>query len=322
MDVFIVAGQRMFFLSLFIATGFILSYFKLLKASLLKWMADSLYGILLPIVIFNSFYTSFRLEILLESVRFVCFFVLSLVIALAIGLVYGKCRKTPALIMGPLLFSGLFLNSGYISLSLVQTLFSGPNSMYADERALLYNTLAIIINNLFIGFTGNLVMTWFAPDEADRNKPNLRQILINPPLIGFLLGVICYILKLQLPGAAAQTLSLIGRATPLWAMIVLGAMLCQCHWKTIFGDIEKYILSVIRLLATPLLLFLIARLFGGDQTLLLSLLIITGAPVVAIMPVFAKRNGMDANWGSGYTFLSTLLSMITLPLLITFVTML
>ena len=101
--------------------------------------------------------------------------------------------------------------------------------------------------------------------------------------------------------------------TPL-AMILAGLLLAQADLKQIFRAPKVYILSGIRLLGLPFLFMGILYLCGARGIRLSIPVLITAMPVAANLAMMAEKFERDAYLSAQIVFLSTLLSVITIPI--------
>ena len=99
--------------------------------------------------------------------------------------------------------------------------------------------------------------------------------------------------------------------TPL-AMIVSGIMIAQSDIKAALKKLGVYMVCAARLLV-PFALIPLFMLFKADETAVNTTLIAASAPVAASTVMFANRYGKDGVYASEIFALSTLLSVITMP---------
>lgn len=101
------------------------------------------------------------------------------------------------------------------------------------------------------------------------------------------------------------------------SMIYIGFLLAEANLKEVMKDKEVYIFCILSLIITPI----IAKAFGGlflDGMPLAVLVILMGTPPGALLPSFVESYGKSARRASQYVFMSTILSLITLPLVAEF----
>ena len=99
-------------------------------------------------------------------------------------------------------------------------------------------------------------------------------------------------------------------------MIVIGATLGPVDLREAFSHKKIYILSLVRLVLTPLLGYFLLKPFVHNDVLLLSLFVILACPSGAVNTPLSIQYGYDPTYSSEVIMVTTALSMVTLPLLI------
>ena len=94
----------------------------------------------------------------------------------------------------------------------------------------------------------------------------------------------------------------------------LGATLTKNNPKEILGDWRVYITAVMRLIVIPLAIYYIGRIFITDKMFLNTLVVGAAIPTASFCALFAKEFGGDDVLASKYIFISTLLCLVTIPL--------
>ena len=133
----------------------------------------------------------------------------------------------------------------------------------------------------------------------------LKDSFLNLVFISGTIGFICFAKSIVLPFSANTTVCL--------SMIYIGFLLAEANLKEVMKDKEVYIFCILSLIITPI----IAKAFGGlflDGMPLAVLVILMGTPAGALLPSFVESYGKSARRASQYVFMSTILSLITLPL--------
>lgn len=299
----------------YMVVGLICRRTGLLQEKVVNWLTSLVVYFLLPMLVFNSLYQSFSLALLRQSGVFLLFLVVGTALSCLAAWGTGRLLKMGGDRLGPLVFSALFCSAGFITLPLVQTVFSGEGALFRDESAVLYASLAVILVNLFLGCSGQMLIERFAKGKIEGGFA-ARKMILNPAVLAFVLGLVLAVSGLRLPPVVETGAVWVGKATAPIAMLVLGAMLAGCKAKEIFLDRKMYLICAVRLLVVPLAIFALANLFTNNHTLTLTLAIVIGTPVASVLPACALRGGADAKWSANYTFISTVLSAVTLPLIV------
>jgi len=205
-------------------------------------------------------------------------------------------------------FSAAFSNAGFIGIPLVTA------TVGAD--AVFYIAFFVAMLNILQWIYGVAVIT-------EKKMTVNVSTLLHPLILGTALGLVLFFTGLgaKLPTTVSGTLAGISALNAPLAMIIMGVYLAQADLKTLWTDKHLYILSAVRLILIPLLtlalLWALHMLIPTiNTTLVLALLIAAIAPVGANVAVYAQLHNKDYVYASKTVVLSTLLSLVTMPLIV------
>lgn len=200
-------------------------------------------------------------------------------------------------------FSAAFSNAGFIGIPLVQATFG--------NSAVLYISILIVLVNFLQWTYGVFTIT----DDINAMKPKI--VLSNPIFLAVILGLIIYTSGFQMPEIASSILSTVSAINTPLAMMLSGVYLAQSNLGLMLKDKRAYLVSFVRLLLIPLVLIVLFRLIPiGNETMKLVVLLAGAAPVGANVAIFAEQYEKDYVAGIEYVCVSTLLCILTLPLVI------
>ena len=136
-------------------------------------------------------------------------------------------------------------------------------------------------------------------------------------VIAIVIGLLLFLTRLPVPSVVVSTLGYIaGMNTPV-AMILLGTYMARLPIRQILLERRAYLCVVLRLLVIPALTLLVFSLLPfGDRGVLLTVFLASATPVGANICVFAQQNNCDYELSVVTVCLSTLLSAVTVPLLV------
>ena len=209
-------------------------------------------------------------------------------------------------------FCAMFSNCGFLGIPLAAALF--PNA----PEVTVYVSLANVTNTFLLLTLGVGILS----DRRGSNPKEMLMALMRPVTFAMILGAICSVAGLGTlaPSVVSYSDTLAQLTTPL-SMTVLGFELSRLSLKSLFCDARVYIASAIRLLLSPLLAFSILVLlryaFGVNvpYTLFSAMLIVTAVSTAASASAMSLAHGIKGNLAACATLMSTLLCVITLPLL-------
>ena len=290
--------QQILIVFILIGVGFLAAKFGILGEEGARQITDFLLIIVIPCVIIMAFQTSFEPSLLKNIL------IAALISALthAVGILISQLmfRKDPSAQKNIFIYSIVFYNTGFFSLPLLRALLG--------EIGVLYGSVIVAVFNLFAWTYGIRLMN-------GENGALKWKTLLNPGIVSLLLALILVLLKIRLPELVLTTLKyLTNLHTPL-AMIVIG---CQFYlfrnsfklrepalWKTVFA----------RNILVPLVMLGLVYFLAQDKTLFFTGVITASAPTAINTILFATRYKQDVNTAVQTVILTTLLMLVTIPLM-------
>lgn len=222
---------------------------------------------------------------------------LSIVISIAVS--YLFFRREPLGRRRVLRFSTVFCNVGFMGIPLVEGI--------VGSEGVLYGSFFIAVFNIFCWTYGYVMM--------GGGKVRLKALLLNPGVIGIVIGLPLYLLDVPVPALFVEPVELISALNTPLAMIVVGGYIAQVKLRAFVSDLAVYKMAVLRLVVAPLLYLVLVWLLRPDETLLMSTVIQAATPVAANCVLFAVQYDSDAELASKSVAVSTALSVVTIPLL-------
>ena len=288
-------------MALLAAVGVYLSRKGFLSPQGTKDLGAILLRVIIPCVIVKSYITEFSRERLLELALSAGLALIGFILAMVISyLVFGKRRRLEN-------FAASFCNAGFIGIPLAQAIIG--------EEGVFYIAASVALLNLFQCTYGVYIM-------ADRKDAiSAKTIAKNPVVIAIVIGVVLFVSQIPVPGIVTSTLGYIaGMNTPI-AMILMGTYLAKLPLKKLL-DKRAYGCVLFRLVIIPaviLLVFWVLPVSNAD--IALAAFLAAATPVGANICVFAQQYDCDYEFSVVTVCLSTLLSVITVPLLVSFAQM-
>ena len=288
-------------MALLAAVGVCLSRKGFLSPQGTKDLGAILLRVIIPCVIVKSYITEFSRERLLELALSAELALIGFILAMVISyLVFGKRRRLEN-------FAASFCNAGFIGIPLAQAIIG--------EEGVFYIAASVALLNLFQWTYGVYIM-------ADRKDAiSAKTIAKNPVVIAIVIGVVLFVSQIPVPGIVTSTLGYIaGMNTPI-AMILMGTYLAKLPLKKLL-DKRAYGCVLFRLVIIPaviLLVFWVLPVSNAD--IALAAFLAAATPVGANICVFAQQYDCDYEFSVVTVCLSTLLSVITVPLLVSFAQM-
>lgn len=221
-----------------------------------------------------------------------------------------RIRRIPRTDWGVYLNALAFTNSGFIG-------FAVANAIFGSEGLFL---IAMInaITPIFLYTAGT---AYFRKDAAAINgilpervsvRSSIRKVF-NAPIIGTLIGLSIFFLRVPIPPAVGDVLSALGALMTPLAMIVVGLQLTESRPKEMIQNTNLLLVALCRLVVLPVIVLLILLPFHLPQTMTATVTLNFLLPCSAVMPALATEVGANGKLAAEATFLTTLFSVITLP---------
>lgn len=233
-----------------------------------------------------------------------------LVVLLTDGVTVLLLGKKRAREMGVRRFCAVFSNCGFLGIPLASALF--PN---APEIA-VYVSLFNVVNTFLLLTVGNSILS------PGAQRPNWKRLLCTPVVLCILLGaVLLWIGHAPLCGVVATYTSYFAMLTAPLSMLVLGYELSKVKVGQMLRSRALYSVSLIKLVWMPLLALGVLLLLNFlpavtvEKRLATAMLLATGVSTAASAPAMAGANGADRSHATTLTLGTTLLCLVTLPLL-------
>lgn len=220
-------------------------------------------------------------------------------ILLALGVSYLFFRKEPENRKKVLRFAAIYSNAGFMGLPIVQAI--------VGDRGVVYGSFFVVVFNVICWTHGYRMMTG--------GKLNLKAAILNPGIIGLLIGLPIYFLKLNVPEVLAEPVGFLSSLNTPLAMLVIGSYVARVDLRSFFSDKSIYKMTFIRLLLAPGLYLALLLLVRPGQELFISSVIQASAPAAANCVLFAVEYGGDSQLASKSVAFSTVFSIITIPLM-------
>jgi len=146
-------------------------------------------------------------------------------------------------------------------------------------------------------------------------KMTLSSLFKNPLVIAMIAGMLCIILRLQLPPLLTYSLSLMNKATFPLAMVVVGGGLSLKFFVKSSNIIYTFIVSFIKLILSPLIAFALGLAFSLSSDQLAISILQSAMPAAVLVTVFSVKYEGDDVFSNSIVSLTTLASIGTIPLL-------
>lgn len=199
-------------------------------------------------------------------------------------------------------FSLMFANVGFIGYPIVASIF-GP-------KAVFYAALLNVPNTFFI-FTAGVMLV--------KGEYSIRQfnpkVLLSPALIGAFIAALLVAFGVHTPEMIARPITMVGNITVPAALMIIGSSMARLPLREIIGSGKVYATSFLRLVIVPLSVYFLFRLCGVNTLINNINTVVIAMPVASFGIMFCMKYGRNPSLMTEATFITTLFSIITIPLI-------
>jgi hypothetical protein len=274
-------------------------------------LSKIIFNISLPLMLFTNF---FRLEatprLITNSITvlsisgFVIFFLL------LIGWLASRIFKMKDAEAAVFKTHSMFGNTIFLGFPLITALYG--------FEGLLYASMFQLVSSIIMWTAGVIILSH--GNGISWNKSLLK--VVNPNTIATLVGLSFFLLSIKLPDIILKPMTDLGAANTWLSMLYIGAMLVFSNVTGMLKRKSHYIISFNRLILGPALLIAIFYLaasaagFAPDKLVTSVIILEASMPCMATVVIMAKEFGSDDALAVGNVFVSTIFSILTLPLVV------
>ena len=249
-----------------------------------------------PCVVIRALAIPFDAEKISTGVLVMLFFLIIFAVSVVIGRFgCGKADRVGT-------FAVVFSNSGFVGIPLIQGILG--------EEYVFYVTMTMVVGTITFWTYGVLLMS------GDKNEVSVKKILTNPNLIAVVVGMILFFTIDELPYVILQTLNGMANMNTGLGMVILGATLGASNVGLMVTDTRLYKAIALRLVVVPLVCIPILLLMPVLFEVRMVMMIIAAAPAASATSMLALKYGADYSYGTGLSIGTTIVSMLTMPLVL------
>ncbi|WOX56535.1 MULTISPECIES: AEC family transporter [unclassified Methanoculleus] len=300
---FLVVADQIFILVLLIAAGYVAVATKIVDPRATRGLSGLLINITLPALIVASMQVPFTPERLAGAETLVLATGALYIISFAIAWAVSKAMRVPATEEGVFQFAIVFGNVGFMGFPVALTLF-GPDSLF-------YVAIFNLIFNILVFSVGIMMLTGGKGKEFD------LRLLVNPGIAASIVGLALFLGSVEIPSPVIDSIDLLGGVTTPLAMIIVGAMLATFPAREMIGNWRIWVASAVLLLAVPAAYCYLIAPFFPDPYISGIMITMAAMPAAANTVIFAEQYGADSKLASQIVFVSTIGSLVTIPLVTT-----
>lgn len=298
-------------LAILVLTGVFASRAKVITSATKDVLARIIFYVTLPALLFTNFSkVDLTPELLAGSMQALLLSLFVLLFMLLIGTITARIVGLKGSQAAIFRLHSMLGNIIYLGLPLISAQFG--------KEGLLYASLFVLVSNILMWTVGVAIIT---PGSSIGLRNNLVK-LFNINTIAIITGFVLFLLSVKLPSIVLDSVGALGSTTTYLSMIYIGSVLYYADARKMLRNRNVYLLSFNRLLLVPFMIIGIFALLNYLFPLLLRREVLPVMVMQAAMPcmvnvvIMVNILGRDDDTPTANVFVSTILSVITLPLIL------
>lgn len=293
---------KMIIFAVLLLIGYVMAKKDILTPSFVKGASSLLVNVFLPASVINSVLGE-RPELSASEFGEV-FFLTTLALVLYYVIAYLAClplpknehtRQTELMMANP--------NNLFVGLPILASL--------CGSEAVFYVGMATLPFNLLFYSYG----VWRLTSGKKEYKFHMKDMM-SICLISSFVALAIFLWQIRVPVVISDLCSTIADGTVPLSMVIIGATMGKINPVSAFGEKRMYYLSLIRLIVCPVIAFFVCRMLTDNEVLLITCTVLSGCPVAVLTTAVSVQYGFDGTFTSKGIMVTTVLCMITIPLLL------
>ena len=303
MDTNVIISQ-MIILFLILTLGYFIFKIKLVDDNFTKQLSALVIKVTMPALLLSSVLDITERQPLRDVLTsFGIAVALFFIVMPIVGFLLAKLFRVKRNSTGLYVFMATFSNVGFMGFPVISAL--------AGEVGLFYAAIYNLVFNVAVFTLG----VWLVNHDKDGESSGFDiKLLMSPGVIAALLAIALYFMNIKLPVLLCDTIRSVGSITSPSAMLIIGCTLAKMDVKTVFSDWRLYPWILIKQIVIPILLWIPLAMIIKNEILLTVTFILFLMPVANNAVLFANTYNGDAELAARSVFLTTLFSLLTVPI--------
>lgn len=201
-------------------------------------------------------------------------------------------------------FALMFGNVGFMGYPVVASIF--------DHQAVFYAAVLNVVNTFAVFTIGTILIN----GDLGEGKHFQKKVLYSAPMLSAYMAMLIVAFGIDnVPGIISQPLTMIGNITVPAALLIIGSSMSQLSARTMLGDLTVYATTIFRLLLIPVGFYFLCNAVGFNSYVVNINTVVIAMPVATYGTILCLKYNRDTTLITEVTLITTLLSMITIPLL-------
>lgn len=296
-----IVAQQVAVIFLLIVVGIVMKKKNLVTQAGIDQFTSLLLWVVTPCVLVNAYQKEFETDLAFGLLTAFVFAVITHFAAIVLS--HLLFRREPSKRYRINIFCAVYSNCGYMAIPLLSAALGSDGVFYGSAYLAVFSVL-YWTHGVYV-YTG-----------GDKKEISLKKAILNPGVIGTIVSLVFFLVQVELPTVLMDPIRHLSNLNTPLAMIVLGSYLSELDVRTALKNGKMYFVCAVRLIIIPLIAIGIAKLLRMDETVAQAVLISASCPSAAVSTLFAHRYHLDADYSSEIVSVSTLLSVVTIPLIL------
>lgn len=203
--------------------------------------------------------------------------------------------------------TSIYSNAGILVIPLVQELLG--------QDYVIYSSAYIAVQLILLWTQGKNML-------CEEEKLEWKKVFLNVNIISIIAGIVLFLFRIKLPAGVQDVLGMMNNMIGPLGMLLAGMAIAEVSLKSIFTKKRNYLSVALRLLLYPVLgLFLMKAIqivvnLENSSQILLTVYLACVTPACASVTSMAQLYDKDAAYASSLYVLTTLLSIVTMPVMV------
>ena len=209
---------------------------------------------------------------------------------------------------GAIGFALMFGNVGFMGYPVVASIFG--------HEAVFYAAVLNVVNTFAVFTVGTILITGKSDVEQKRFE---KKVLYSTPMLACYLTMLIVALRIDnIPEAISAPLTMIGNITVPAALLIIGSSMSNLSLRSLLGNTTVYTTTLFRLAILPIGIYYLCKALGFDSFVVNINTVVIAMPVATYGTILCLKYGKDTTTITGVTFITTLVSMVSIPLMVLF----
>lgn len=303
MHISILLMEQIIQLFLMIFMGFLIVKAKLLNSEDSKILSIIVLYLIIPCVIINAFQVDYTPQTVKGLLIALAGSVMTQVILLIVVSILGRVFHLNEVEVASIYYS----NSGNLIVPIVMFILG--------KEWVLYGCVFMSVQLVFIWTHCKKII-------SRESTYDWRKIVLNINMISIAIGIVLFLTRIHLPAIINNTLSAVGSMIGPASMIVTGMLFAGMDFKQIFASKRVYFVTFLRLIVVPAIALVLikfsyfASLSSNGPKIMLIVFLAIITPSASTVTQMCQVYGNDSQYASAINVVTTLLAIITMPLMV------